>query len=191
MGVMASTRQPSGSGVASSQEPRRSGRRGGGSAKARRSAARLAAVQALYQIELTGTTAESVLGEFVKHRLGHEVDGATYVAADPQLFADIVRGVSARRGDVDGMLGKVLEKNLVLDRMELLLRAILRAGAYELLGHADIHPRIVISEYVDVTKAFFASREPGLVNGVLDRLGRILRPEELADPAPDTDVSVE
>jgi N utilization substance protein B len=164
---------------------RRSAKRtGGGSAKARRKAARLAAVQALYQIDLTGNNAESVLGEFIKHRLGHEVDGDVFVAADPQLFADIVRGTSARRPELDRMLENCLGSQAALDRMELLLRAILRAGAFEILAHVDVHPRIAISEYVDVGHAFFAGKEPGLVNGVLDRIARTLRPDELAAPEP-------
>ncbi len=159
-------------------------RTGGGSAKARRKAARLAAVQALYQIDLSGTNAESVLGEFIKHRLGHEVDGDIYVAADPQLFSDILRGASARREELDGMLTSCLDATWPVDRLERLTRAILRAGAFELLVHVDTHPRIVISEYVDVSHAFFAGREPAMVNGVLDKLARAIRPDDLAAPDP-------
>ncbi len=165
--------------------PRKGGNRtGGGSAKARRKAARLAAVQALYQIDLSGAGAESVIGEFVAHRLGHEVDGDRYVAGDPQLFADIVRGVTFRGAEVDGVVGAALDARYPLDRLELLLRAILRAGGYELFAHADLHPRIIISEYVDVAHAFFAGREPGMVNGVLDTVARTLRAEEMAQPVP-------
>ena len=169
-------------------------RTGGGSAKARRKAARLAAVQALYQIDLnqiepTGIAVESVIGEFINHRLGEEIDGAKFVAADPQLFADIVRGAAHRRAEVDGMLAAALEPRYALDRMELLMRAILRAGAYELFVHNDTHPRILISEYVDVAHAFFAAREPGMVNGVLDHVARALRPDELAQPDPSRDQS--
>ena len=154
-----------------------------GSARARRKAARLAAVQALYQVDLVGTPSENVLGEFVKHRLGEDLDdeGATFVSADPQLFADILRGVSARREEVDRILGGVLDANWPIERLEHLLRAILRAGTFELLAHGDTHARIVISEYVDVGRAFFAGKEPGMVNGVLDRIARVLRPDEVAD----------
>lgn len=159
-------------------------RTGGGSAKARRSAARLAAVQALYQIELTDTGVEAVVGEFIKHRFGQEIDGETYVSPDPQLFTDIVRGTSARRGDVDRMVGGALDPRLPFERMEALLRAILRAGTFELLAHGNVHPRITINEYVEVTKAFFAGREPGMVNGVLDHLARVLRADDLATPDP-------
>src|SRR5689334_8082580 len=168
----------------SQSEGKPAARRSGGSAKARRKAARLAAVQALYQVDLAGTNAESVLGEFIKHRLGHEVDGDTYVAADPQLFSDILRGASARREELDGMLASCLDATWPVERLELLMRAILRAGAFELLVHVDTHPRIVISEYVDVSHAFFAGREPAMVNGVLDKLARAIRPDDLAAPDP-------
>ena len=162
---------------------RRRSRSGGGSAKARRSAARLAAVQALYQIELAGAAPEAVLSEFVKHRLGHEVDGVSYVAADPVLFSVIVRGASERRADIDAMLSAALDAKMPLERLELLLRAILRAGAFELLGQADTHPRIILAEYIEVTKAFYAGRESGVINGVLDHLARRLRPDELEPQA--------
>ena len=167
-------------------KPKRNSRRnsGGGSAKARRKAARLAAVQALYQMEQSGTGVEGVIGEFVKHRFGEVVDGETFVAADPQLFADIVRGVCHRRTEVDGLVSGALDAKFPLERLEMLLRAILRAGAYEVFAHTDTHPRILISEYVDVAHAFFAGREPGMVNGVLDTVARKVRAEELAQPAP-------
>lgn len=169
-------------------KPKRGPRKsGGGSAKARRKAARLAAVQALYQIDQTGIGVEPVIGEFVKHRFGEEVDGEQFVAADPQLFADIVRGASHRRGEVDGLLSSALDPKFPLERLEMLLRAILRAGAYEVFAQSGTHPRILISEYVDVAHAFFAGREPGMVNGVLDTVARKVRPEELAQPAPGRD----
>jgi transcription antitermination protein NusB len=152
---------------------------GGGSAKARRKAARLAAVQALYQIDLTKAAVETVVGEFVNHRIGQDIDDVAFVAADPQLFADIVRGTSARKGEVDGLLSAALDPRFPLERLETLLRAILRAGGYELFGHVDTAPRILISEYVDVAKAFFAGREPGMVNAVLDNVARVLRPDDM------------
>lgn len=160
-------------------------RTGGGSAKARRKAARLAAAQALYQIELSGSGVETVVGEFVKHRLGEEIDGAKFVAGDPQLFADIVRGAAHRRAEVDGILAAALDPRFPVERLEALLRAILRAGAYEMFAHADVPPRILISEYVDVARAFYAQREPAMVNGVLDNIARTLRADDLAmqDPA--------
>ncbi|MGQ9367256.1 transcription antitermination factor NusB [Azospirillum sp. ST 5-10] len=172
---------------------RKSGARktGGGSAKARRKAARLSAVQALYQVDLTGAEVEPVIGEFVKHRLGQEIDGDRFVAADPQLFADIVRGAAYRREEVDGMVSAALSPKFPLERVELLLRAIFRAGAYELFAHRDVHPRILISEYVDVAHAFFAGREPGMVNGVLDHVARVVRPDELQQPDPARDAAGE
>lgn len=155
-----------------------------GSAKARRTAARLAAVQALYQIDLTGAAAEAVIAEFVHFRFGHEIDGDRYVTADPGLFADIVRGVATRGGEVDRLLVGVLDARFALDRLELPLRAILRAGAFELMAHgAAVPAAIVLNDYVDVAHAFFAGKEPGMVNGVLDRLARTLR-EAPPPPAP-------
>ncbi|MBI1206335.1 MAG: transcription antitermination factor NusB [Azospirillum sp.] len=158
-----------------SQPPQRTGR-GGGSAKARRSAARLAAVQALYQIELAATPTEVVIAEFVRSRLGMELDGETYVAGDPQLFADITRGVGARQAEIDRIAASALDARASFDRLELLIRAILRAGIFELLAHGEIHRGIVINDYVDIAHAFFSGREPGIINGVLDTLGRNLRP---------------
>lgn len=165
--------------VSRQEDPAPAKRRGGGSAKARRKASRLAAVQALYQIELAGTNPETVLGEFIQHRIGHEIDGDRYVAAEPRLFADILRGTSARRSDIDRMVEAGLDPQWPLERIELLMRVILRAGAFELLVHTDTHARILISEYVDVCRAFFAGKEPGMVNGVLDGIARSLRPDEV------------
>lgn len=150
------------------------------SAKARRSAARLAAVQALYQSALVGTDVETVVGEFVKHRFGADLDGERYVEPEPTLFADVVRGTAVRAGDLDAMIGGALDRSWSLDRLELLLRTILRAGAWELLANHAVAPRIVIAEYVDVAYAFFGGKEPAMVNAVLDRLARTLRPDELA-----------
>ena len=151
----------------------------------RRSVARLLAVQALYQIELNkieasgGAGVDAVIAEFVKHRLGQEIEGENYGEADRALFADIVRGASARQGELDGMISAALSEEWPLHRLETILRAILRAGAYELLGRADVPPRVVISEYLDVAHAFFAGKEPGMVNGVLDRLARVLRQDDV------------
>ncbi len=154
------------------------------SAKARRSAARLAAVQALYQIELTSGDTETVLGEFVRHRFGAELDGERYVEPDPPLFGLIVRGVRDRTGDVDQLIRGSLDPQWSLDRVEALVRAVLRAGAWELLAHGEAPARIVIAEYLAVAHAFFSGKEPALVNAVLDRLGHALRGDELAaEPA--------
>lgn len=151
----------------------RGGRRG-----AKRSAARLAAVQALYQVAMTGAPAETVLAEFLEHRMAEDMDGLHVAAADRRLLADLVTGVAAEAEELDDMLTAVLDENWPVERLETLLRVVLRAGAYEVAGRRDVPARVVISEYVDLADAFFGGKEPGLVNGVLDRLARSLRPEE-------------
>ena len=152
-------------------------RAGGGR---RRSAARLAAVQALYQIELSGAAADAVLSEFLDHRLREEVDGVRLAEADRRLLRDLVAGVSAQVQALDDMLAAVLEEGWPVERLETLLRLVLRAGAYELSERPDIPVRVTIAEYVDLADAFFGGKEPGMVNGVLDRLARMLRPDEFA-----------
>jgi N utilization substance protein B len=144
----------------------------------RRSAARLAAVQALYQIDLSGGEGPSVVREFTHHRIGKEIDGQDYIAADPELFADIVNGVLDRRQTLDPAIAAALTPDWPLDRLEIILRAILRAGCYELTARIDVPVRVILNEYVEVAHAFFAGKEPALVNGVLDRLAQSLRPAE-------------
>jgi N utilization substance protein B len=146
----------------------------------RRSVARLAAVQALYQLELNrGADPEAVVREFARHRLGHEIDGDQYGEADPVLFSDVVRGVTADLERLDATISEVLTEEWPLSRLDTVLRAILRAGAYELAHRRDVPPRVSISEYTAVAHAFFVGKEPGLANGVLDRLGRTLRTAEM------------
>jgi transcription antitermination protein NusB len=156
-------------------------RRPSGAATRRRRNARLAAVQALYQLELNpGRGAvDAVIGEFIHHRLGREIDGEVYGAADEALFADIVRGVVGDRERLDESISAALSDEWPLARLETLLRLILEAGAYELVHRPDIPPRVTFSEYVAIADAFFDGREPALTNGVLDRLARTLRPAEL------------
>jgi N utilization substance protein B len=120
-----------------------------------------------------------VVAEFQKHRLGREQDGENYGEADIVLFADIVNGVIARRADLDSALSGALTADWPLERLETVLRAVLRAGAYELLARTDVPARVVISEYLDIAHAFFSGKEPGLVNGVLDRIAHVLRPGDL------------
>jgi transcription antitermination protein NusB len=144
----------------------------------RRTAARLAAVQALYQIELTGASPANAVGEYLKHPLGTG-EGEDFGAADENLFADLVEGTCARREELDRHIAAALTADWPLERLEIILRAILRAGAYELLARPEVPARVAISEYLDIAHAFFAGKEPGLVNGVLDRLARTLRPEGL------------
>lgn len=143
-------------------------------AKARLTAARLASVQAAYQMEVTGAKADTVLGEFVKHRLGVELDGDEMVDPDRELFGRIVRGIAARSADIDGIVDGALDPPWTINRLELLLRAVLRAGVWELLENRDAAAAVVIADYVDVAHAFFGGKEPGLVNAVLDRASRTL-----------------
>jgi N utilization substance protein B len=146
----------------------------------RRSIARLAAVQALYQLELNpGLGAEAAIREFIRDRLGHEIDGDIYGEADEALFADIVRGVARNRSRLDETLSAALSEEWPLGRLETLLRLILEAGAYELVHRADIPPRVTMKEYVAIGHAFFTGKEPRLANGVLDHLARTLRAAEL------------
>ena len=157
-------------------------RKSGGAAR-RRSVARLLAVQALYQIDISrvtpGAEVDAVVGEFVKHRLDQEIEGEHYGEADRSMFVDIVRGTTSRQAELDAMLSSALSEEWPIHRLETILRAILRAGAYELLARSDVPPRVIISEYLDVAHAFFAGKEPSMVNGVLDRIARVLRAEEL------------
>lgn len=146
----------------------------------RRSIARLGAVQALYQLELNpGLGAEAVIGEFVHHRLGREIDGDVYGEADAPLFAEIIRGVTAERERLDETLAAALTEEWPLARLDTVLRLILEAGAYELVHRHDIPPRVTMSEYIAIADAFFGGKEPGLANGVLDRLARTLRGADL------------
>jgi N utilization substance protein B len=146
----------------------------------RRSVARLTAVQALYQLELNrGVEPEAVVREFARHRFGQEIDGDQYGEADPALFSDIVRGVAAGQERLDATISAVLTEEWPLSRLDSVLRAILRAGTYELAHRSDVPPRVSISEYTAVAHAFFVGKEPGLANGVLDRLGRTLRAAEM------------
>jgi transcription antitermination protein NusB len=144
----------------------------------RRSLARLAAVQALYQIDLSGAKPEAVIAEFVTHRLGREIDGERYGKADPEFFAELVRGTVERQEDLDRTIAAALTPDWPLDRLETVLRAVLRAGAFELV-RGVVPGRVVISEYLDIAHAFFSGKEPGLVNGVLDKIAHALRPGDL------------
>jgi N utilization substance protein B len=135
-----------------------------------RSAARLAAVQALYQQEMEGTPLPRLLKEFHDHRLGATIEDETYHRAEGDFFDDIVIGADARRDEIDTLISDRLER---LDRP---MRAILRAGAYELVARADVPVGSVISEYVDVAHAFYDKRESGFVNGLLDAIAKQARP---------------
>lgn len=145
-----------------------------GTAK-RRSAARLGAVQALYQMDLAQTDLTDILAEFPSHRLGGELDGDQYEDADVAFFRDIVTGVVRSQRELDPEIDRVLAKGWTLSRLDSTLRAILRAGAYELKSRMDVPYRVVINEYMDVAKAFFEDDEPKFVNGALDHLAKALR----------------
>jgi N utilization substance protein B len=136
-------------------------------------------VQALYQSEMTGVAGATVANEFVRHRLGHEIDGDSYGPADESLFRFLAEGALIRGQELDEMIGQSLTPDWPLARLEMVLRAILRVAAFELVANIEVPARVVMSEYVDIAHAFFAAKETGLVNGVLDRLAHRLRPAEL------------
>jgi N utilization substance protein B len=141
-----------------------------------RSAARLAAVQALYQQEMEGTPTARLLKEFHDHRLGATIEDAQYHAAERDFFDDIVTGTDARRAEIDGLISQRLAEGWTLERLDRPMRAILRAGAYELIARPDVPVATVITEYVDVAHAFFDKRESGFVNGLLDAIAKGARP---------------
>jgi N utilization substance protein B len=145
-----------------------------------RGAARLAAVQALYQLEIGGGDIVSVVSEFEAHRLGKEIDGIEYRQADAAWFRDIVAGVVGEQRTIDPMVHTALVEDWPLKRVDATLRAILRCGSYELMKRPDVPGRVIINEYIDIARAFFAEDEPKLVNGVLDRIAHELRPDEFA-----------
>ena len=140
-----------------------------------RSAARLAAVQALYQHEMEGTPLPRLIKEFHDHRLGATIEDATYVEAEQAFFDDVVTGVDARRSAIDAAIAARLAKGWSLERLDRPMRAILRAGAYELIARSDVPVGSVISEYVDVAHAFYDKREAGFVNGLLDAIAKEAR----------------
>jgi N utilization substance protein B len=141
-----------------------------------RSAARLAAVQALYQQEMEGTSLPRLLREFHEHRLGATIEDDTYHEAEHDFFDDVVAGTDARRGEIDEMISAKLAVGWSLERLDRAMRAILRAGTYELIARPDVPVGSVISEYIDVAHAFFDKRESGFVNGLLDAIAKEARP---------------
>jgi len=146
----------------------------------RRSVARLAAVQALYQLEANPEAEpEKVVREFARHRFGREIDGDQLGEADSAWFAGIVCGAAADQERLDAEISAALTPDWPLARLDAVLRAILRAGTYELAHRPDVPPRVSISEYTAIAYAFFTGKEPGLANGVLDRIARLLRANEL------------
>lgn len=138
----------------------------------KRGAARLAAVQALYQMDVVGTGILEVVAEYEEHRLGKEVDGAQYLEADAQWFRAIVSGVVTEQKNLDPIIHDALTDDWPLARLDSTLRAVLRAGAYEIIIRRDVPVAVAVSEYVDIAKAFFGDDEPKLVNAVLDRIAK-------------------
>jgi transcription antitermination protein NusB len=155
--------------AASASEARKANKRG---------AARLAAVQALYQMDLAGTGLNEIMTEFESHWLGGEVEGEQYRPAEAAYFRDIVGGVVREQKVLDPQIDAALNRGWPLKRIEAVLRAVLRAGAYELACRADVPAKVVMSEYVDVAHAFVDDEETGMVNAVLDQLAHQMRGAE-------------
>ena len=149
----------------------------------KRGAARLAAVQALYQMDVAGTGLNDILAEFESHWLGREVEGEQYLPAEAAFFRDVIAGFAREQVKLDPLIDKALSAGWPLKRVEAVLRATLRAGAYELDHRRDVPARVVVSEYVDVARAFVDADETGMVNAVLDQLARQLRAEEFGQAA--------
>ena len=135
-----------------------------------RSAARLAAVQGLYQMDVAHTDIADVIAQFESHRFGDDGEGGAPESADRLFFAELLRGVVRRQRDIDPILAGKLAAGWRLNRLDSILRAILRAGAFELIERRDVPAKVVVSEYVDVAKQFFNGDEPKVVNGVLDKV---------------------
>jgi len=140
-----------------------------------RSAARLAAVQALYQHQMEGTAQARLLDEFHQHRLGREIEDEQYAEADVDFFDDLVIGALARSEEIDALLVERLAQGWTLARLDKTMLQILRAGTYELMARPDVPVGTAISEYVDVAHAFFDEREAKFVNGILDAVAKIVR----------------
>jgi N utilization substance protein B len=140
-----------------------------------RGAARLAAVQALYQMDIAGSGVLEVVAEYEAHRLGQEVDGETYLKADASWFRSIVAGVVRDQTKIDPMIANALQDDWALSRIDSTVRAILRAGTFELIERKDVPVPVIVTEYVEIAQAFFPDDEPKLVNAVLDRIAKQVR----------------
>jgi N utilization substance protein B len=157
-------------------EPAGSSAEAGLTPSAARSVARLAAVQGLYQMDMAATDLNEVIREFMLYRFGEQAR-FDFADADTEFFSELLRGVVAKQREIDPLLDAQLAQGWRLKRIDSILRAILRAGAYELIERADVPAAVVINEYIEVAHAFFGGEEPKVVNGVLDRLARRLRGE--------------
>ncbi|MBN9000675.1 MAG: transcription antitermination factor NusB [Rhizobiales bacterium] len=145
----------------------------------RRGAARLAAVQALYQMDMAGAGINDVFAEFESHWIGNEVEGDQYLPAEAAFFRDVVSGVVRDQAKLDPLIDEALSRGWPLKRIDAILRAVLRAGSYELEHRKDVPARVVVSEYVDVAHAFVEGDETGMVNAVLDQIAGQFRSSEL------------
>ena len=143
-----------------------------------RGAARLAAVQALYQMDIGGTGVLEVVAEYEAHRLGQELDGETYLKADASWFRSIVSGVVREQTRLDPLIGSALQDDWALSRLDSTVRAILRAGVFELVDRKDVPVAVIVTEYVEIARAFFDDDEPKLVNAVLDRIAKQVRGDQ-------------
>lgn len=143
-----------------------------------RTVSRMAAVQALYQMDMAATDLNAVIQEFVDTRFPTSEDDEAVAGADPVFFAELLRGVVRRQRDIDPMIDHQLAAGWRLVRVDSILRAILRSGAFELIERRDVPARVVINEYINVAHAFFDEDEPKVVNGLLDKLARQLRSAE-------------
>lgn len=142
-----------------------------------RGAARLAAVQALYQMDVGGTGVLEVVAEYEAHRLGQDIDGDTYLKADASWFRSIVSGVVRDQVKIDPLVRSALQEDWPLSRLDTTVRAILRAGTFEILERKDVPTAVIVTEYVEIARAFFDDDEPKLVNAVLDRIAKQIRGE--------------
>lgn len=147
----------------------------------KRGSARLSAVQALYQLDVGGAGVTETVAEYENFRLGREIDGEKYIEADASWFRGIVGGVYRDQKSIDPIIHGALTDDWPLSRIDSTLRAILRAAVFELINRKDVDAKVVVSEYVEVAKAFFEGEEPRMVNGVLDRVGRQLRLDEMSE----------
>ncbi|EJF77553.1 transcription antitermination factor NusB [Bartonella birtlesii] len=141
----------------------------------KRGAARLAAVQALYQMDIVGSGVIETAAEYEAYRLGKDIDGNQYLDADFQWFLAIITGVVKNQKQLDPMLHQQLSTEWSLSRLDSILRAILRAGLWELINRQDVPVAVIMNEYVDIAKAFFEGDEPKLVNAVLDNMAKKIR----------------
>lgn len=153
-----------------------------------RSAARLAALQALYQLEMTGNAPADVVEEFIQHRFAHDPERGNPDLHDEAFFSDIVHGVLKHQVEIDRSVARSLASGWTLSRIDSILRALLRAATYELVARKDVPAKVVIDEYVELARDFFEGEEPSFVNAVLDRLAHRKRAAEFGETPPDDEL---